>query len=73
MNHKNTHLSWVEKAEWVYSPLDGLHKLYCAESEFLDKVTLLSNANTVFSGAWKGVEYMAKDCLNDTYKFPRER
>ena len=55
MNHKKTHLSWVEKAEWVYSPLDGLHKLYCAEAEFLDEVTLLSNANTVLSGAWKGV------------------
>ena len=72
MNDK-THLSWVEKAERVNSPLDGLHKLHSAKSEFLDKITLLSDANTMFPSAWKGVECMVKGCMDITYKFLRER
>lgn len=45
-----THLSWIEKSEWVDGPLDGLHQLNRSVAELFVQVLFLSYTNTVFSG-----------------------
>lgn len=47
-----TYLSWVHNAERVYRPLDRLHQSHCALAELLDQEFLLSNPDSMFTGAW---------------------
>jgi len=46
------YLSWVHDPERVYRPLDRLHQSHCALAELLDQKFLLSNPDSMFTGAW---------------------
>ena len=47
----DTYLSWVHDPKRVYRTLDRLHQSHCALAEFLDQELLLSNPDSVFTGA----------------------